>query len=417
MASLFNWKPATQPPLTGYTPVTPTAAPLPSFLTTASPAATPAPSVATWTPTQAYAPATAATVSVSSQAAQLALLQQQLAAIQVEIGLILASLGPAGATTTPVAPAAAPSVQPLSMMSEWKNLFGSISSFLGSWLTPSPSPSPAPTPAPTPTPTPSNPSPTGPKAPKGTTEFVISSFNVLGSSHTKPGGNKPGMASGVQRIRWAAELINKHKVDIVGLQEYQGDQHKEFLRVAGDKYAVYPGTKLGRPEVVNSIAYRKDKWDMVKPGYIEIPYFHGQKRKMPLILLRNKETGQEAYFANFHNPASTKRVGDQEKWRDKAMALQIEMVKRIERETGKPIFITGDMNEREEYYHGMTKNTDMVSASAPNGKTPKKMNIDWIFGSKSKGVSFSDYAVVRDAHVKKTTDHPMIVAKARITNK
>ncbi|MFN3431080.1 MAG: endonuclease/exonuclease/phosphatase family protein [Candidatus Sericytochromatia bacterium] len=416
MASLLNWKPAAQTSLTGYAPAAPAAAPLPSFLTSA-PAApvAPASSVATWTPTQAYAPATAATVSVSSQAAQLAQLQQQLAAIQIEIGLILATLGPAGATTTPVAPAPAPApapanVQPLSMMSEWKNLFGSISSFFGSWLSPAPSPTPSPTPNPQ--------QPNQPKPPKGTTEFVISSFNVLGSSHTVPGrSERPGMATGVQRIRQAAQLLDQHKVDVVGFQEFQGDQFKEFQKVAGDKYGVYPGFQLGRKEVVNSIAWRKDTWEMVKPGHIEIPYFDGHERKMPVVLLRNKKTGQEAYFSNFHNPASTKKQGDHEKWRDKAMALQIDLVNRLERETGKPVFVTGDMNEREEYYHGMTSKTDMVSASAPNGKTPKKMNIDWIFGLESKGVSFSDYRVDRGALVKKTTDHPMIVAKARITNK
>jgi hypothetical protein len=168
-----------------------------------------------------------------------------------------------------------------------------------------------------------------------------------------------------------------------------------------------------KKDPVNSIAWRKDTWELVKPGSIPIPYFHGKIHHMPVVLLRNKHTGQEAYFANFHNPASTKRVGDQERFRDEAMKRQIAMVNKLTRETGLPVFVTGDMNEREEYYHGMTKGAPMVSADAPKGgPAPKKPGIDWIFGT--KGVTFTDYVRDRGALVQKTTDHPMIVSKARI---
>jgi hypothetical protein len=55
----------------------------------------------------------------------------------------------------------------------------------------------------------------------------------------------------------------------------------------------------------------------------------------------------------------------------------------------------------------------MVSADAPKGgPAPKKPGIDWIFGT--KGVTFSNYVRDRGALVQKTTDHPMIVSKARI---
>lgn len=255
--------------------------------------------------------------------------------------------------------------------------------------------------------------PSSPAPPQKATDFVISSFNVLGSSHTVPGGEKPWMASGPARIHSAVQLLAAHKVDVVGFQELQGDQLREFLKVAGDRYAVYPGFSLGKKEVVNSIAWRKDTWELVRPGSIEIPYFNGTRRDMPVVLLRHRKTGQEAYFANFHNPADTRRFHNQERWRDEATSKQVDLVNRLRRESGLPVFITGDMNEREEYFQRMTSGAPMAAANeGPGGRAPKKMGIDWIFGSPE--VTFSGYTRDRSALVQRTTDHPMIVSRARI---
>lgn len=314
------------------------------------------------------------------------------------------------AISSPAAPPMSPAAPSLPSLS---GLFDQLKALLDRWLSPSAPPSTPPMTVPPPpsmSPTPAPP----PQTATRRTDFVISSFNVLGSSHTRgPGSDRPGMAPGTTRIRTAAELLERHDVDIVGFQEFQRDQFTEFQKVAGKTFAVYPGFQLGKPEVVNSIAWRKDTWDLVKADHIEIPYFNGQKRKMPVIRLRHKETGQEAYFANFHNPASTRKYGDQERWRDVATDQQIALVNRLRRETGLPVFITGDMNEREEYFDRMTRGADMVSAdTGPKGQRPKKMGIDWIFGS--EGVSFSSYQRDRSALVQKTSDHPMIVSKARI---
>jgi hypothetical protein len=188
---------------------------------------------------------------------------------------------------------------------------------------------------------------------------------------------------------------------------------KEFMRVTNGQYGAVTGKIGKKKDTDNTLAWRKDTWELVKADSIGIPYFHGKVREMPVVRLRNKKTGQEAYFANFHNPASTKRVGDQERFRDEAMKRQIALVNKLTRETGLPVFVVGDMNEREEYYNGMTKGAPMVSADRPKGgPAPKKPGIDWIFGS--KGVTFTDYVRDRGALVQKTTDHPMIVSKARI---
>lgn len=366
-------------PLPAWAP--PVAAPpvaAPAFVAPAGPVAMPWDQALWSAPPVGVPPVAAPPVGAVSVGAplddQLALLRWQLTAIAAQIDAILAVGGPASPWPAPVLP---------------------------------PPGQPAPAPG-QPSPTPSQPSPTRPK-----TTFVISSFNVLGSSHTVPGGERPGMAPGTTRIREAARLLDAHDVDVVGFQEFQGDQMREFMRVAGDEYAVYPGFALGRKEVVNSIAWRKETWDLVAPGSIAIPYFDGTRRQMPVVRLRHKGTGQEAYFANFHNPASTRKHPGQQRWRDEATAKEIALVNRLIRESGLPVFVVGDMNEREEYYTRLTRGAPMVAANAgPGGKAPRKMGIDWIFGS--RGVSFSDFVRDRGARVRRTSDHPMIVSRARI---
>ncbi|MOA38998.1 hypothetical protein D3C78_1607430 [compost metagenome] len=72
------------------------------------------------------------------------------------------------------------------------------------------------------------------------------------------------------------------------------------------------------------------------------------------------------------------------------------------------------MNERDEYYEKMTQKTDMTSADTRrDGKPPKAMAIDWIFGTESM-VTFLNYLRDRSPLVKKASDHPMIVSKAVI---
>jgi hypothetical protein len=213
-------------------------------------------------------------------------------------------------------------------------------------------------------------------------------------------------------MKGAVQLLKQHDVDIVGFQEMQGDQQRAFHKLAGDEYAMYSGSLRGHKDPNNTIAWRKDKWDLVKGDTVEIPYFNGQIRKMPYVLLRNKQTGQEAYFANFHNPADTAQFHHQEAHRDEATRREVALANQL-RKTGKPLFLTGDMNEGNEYFGHMTKGSPGMHASAsPNGRAPKKPGIDWIFGSPN--VSFTRYVRDRGALVKRTTDHPMIISRARI---
>ena len=184
----------------------------------------------------------------------------------------------------------------------------------------------------------------------------MASFNVLGSSHTGRGGHSPGMASGAQRMNGALRILAQHQITVVGFQEFQPNQRAAF-RSRARGWQMYPGLSMGRRAGENSVAWRTDTWEMVKPGLIPIPYFNGRIRPMPYVLLRNLQTGVQAYFSTFHNPANI--GGNQARHRREATRRQIRLFNQLEG-TGTPQFVTGDMNERAEYFCRVTGSTPLT---------------------------------------------------------
>ena len=271
---------------------------------------------------------------------------------------------------------------------------------------------PTPTKEPKPRAKPKKPDPT--PEPPPVLDFVISSFNVLGSSHTSGAGKRPGMASGKTRAARAAALIRRHGSDVVGFQELQGDQLAVMQRRTGMDF--HPGFSMRRRDTENSIGWRRDTWVAVEKHTVNIPYFNGSGRAMPYVRLRNLDTGLEAWFANFHNPADTYRFHRQQRWRDRATSIEVSLANRLIESTGLPVFITGDMNERDRYFCRMTSGAPMVAArgGSNNGacRPDNPRAVDWIFGS--QGVTFTGYFEDRSRLVDSTTDHPVIVARARI---
>ena len=172
------------------------------------------------------------------------------------------------------------------------------------------------------------------------------------------GGHHAWLASGPQRIGGVLALLNGHNISVVGIQEFQPNQRAAFQARAGG-WSMYPGLSMGRRAGENSVAWRDDTWEMVKPGLIPIPYFNGRIRPMPYVLLRHKATGVQAYFSTFHNPANI--GGNMQRFRNEATRRQIGLFNRLEG-TGIPQFVTGDMNERGEYFCRVTGSTPLVSA-------------------------------------------------------
>jgi hypothetical protein len=247
------------------------------------------------------------------------------------------------------------------------------------------------------------------------TEFTMASFNLLGSSHTNGRGHSPGMASGPARMSGALQILAGHQISVVGLQEFQPDQRQAFQsRATG--WSMYPGLSMGRRAGENSVAWRDDTWELVRPGLVDIPYFHGRIRPMPYVLLKHRQTGAQAYFSTFHNPANV--GGNMQRHRNEATRRQIVLFNRLHA-TGVPQFVTGDMNERSEYFCAVTGSTPLVAAAGGSNdggcRPPKPINIDWIFGSPT--ARFSGYQVDRSPLVRRTTDHPVIVAHVTLPSR
>ena len=247
-----------------------------------------------------------------------------------------------------------------------------------------------------------------------TATFTVSSFNVLGASHTPAGSSR---ASGTTRIVWAKQLLDQHHVQVAGFQEMQAVQYTKFAQIAGSSWALYPGLTMLKRDSENSIGWRTDTFDLVWASTVKIPYFNGSLRSMPVVLLREKSTGMLAYFANVHNPADTATYRNQAVYRAEATRMEIALQNQLA-PTGIPRFLTGDMNERASYFCRVTAEAPLKAARPTstwiNGlcSAGSPRAVDWIFSSTE--VPWSSYIEDRSALVAKTTDHPMIIGDATI---
>ena len=245
------------------------------------------------------------------------------------------------------------------------------------------------------------------------TTFRVGTLNVLGAIHTDRGGNKPGYASGATRAVWAAQLIRGAGLDVVGLQEFEAPQFQAFQRVAGGAYDVYPGLSAGHKPVQNSIAWRSDTWSLQESHLLGVAYFHGNTMPMPYIKLQNRQTGQNVWFMNIHNPANTH--GPAERFRAHDIAIEGALVRRLHAD-GTPVVFTGDFNDRMQAFCPLTTRTPLRAANGGDSsggcRLPADAGIDWIFATPE--IQMTDYVRQRAGLVLKTTDHPFVHATATI---
>ncbi|RHW25915.1 hypothetical protein D0Z08_16370 [Nocardioides immobilis] len=244
--------------------------------------------------------------------------------------------------------------------------------------------------------------------------FRIASFNVLGYSHTKPGGNKCcRWAGGVARMASAVQLIRGNNFHVVGFQEFEKEQYGAFLSMTGGGWQVYPGLRLGTNPVRNSIAWDTSTFELVSAHTTPIPYFHGHMVPMPYVLLKHRETGRLSWFINIHNPASVR--GPAQHWRDLATSREIALMRDLQKPRagyplGIPTFLMGDFNEKAEAFCRVTAGANAQAANGGSStpcRLPGNHGIDWIFGTR-EGVTFSNYARLSGGLISRTTDHPLI---------
>ena len=259
--------------------------------------------------------------------------------------------------------------------------------------------------------------------------IVVASFNTLGATHTRSGSKYP---TADVRTPQQVSLLDSYGVDVVGLQEFQASQRAIFMAVSAGRYGIFPRDEDlvapngpfndATPGVVNptenSIIWNNATMEFVSGTYMDIPYFNGWNppRKMPVVELRERATGRTAWFINVHNAASGVGWGNMDA--NRAQAIAIEKAKVVElRATGRPVFLTGDFNDRKPAFCGLTTGKLMITPdSIPSYgcAPPPSLGIDWIFTAGQ--ARFTRYA--RDWRPKdlKLTDHPIVWARAHIAD-
>ena len=171
---------------------------------------------------------------------------------------------------------------------------------------------------------------------------------------------------------------------------------------------------LGNKSVRFNIAWRTGVWTFVDAHTLSIPYAGGSRIDMPVVLLESNATGRRAWFANFHTPADTPRLGNNGRWRAEAASIEVSHLTELAQTDGYPVIATGDYNEREEIFCRFTAGG--VFSAAAGGSSgggcapPSSMQVDWIFGS--TGVDFADYAVTSTGQA---SDHSMVHSTATLT--
>ena len=243
--------------------------------------------------------------------------------------------------------------------------------------------------------------------------FRLGTFNILGSQHTAPGGTKGGKwPSGAARLPGTIELIKAHNVSVAGLQEVQPEQLDAI--VAGTGYAVYPGSDTGWLDRVNSIIYDPGVWEFVAGETFQMSNGTGY-RAQPVLRLRHRETDREVFFVNTHPPSGDGAL------RAKRIASHNQLVSVVNRlkQSGLPVLMTGDMNDREEFFCRVLPPTGMVASAggstAGGCSPPALMPVDWVVGTSE--VQFSDHLRDETPVQRRLSDHFFVSATATIAGR
>lgn len=233
-----------------------------------------------------------------------------------------------------------------------------------------------------------------------TTSFVFAEFNVQGSSHR---GNVP------QRSRNALSLLDRSGATVAALQEFAPANRRAFFGAANGRWSE---ANLGvrSYEADNAVVWRADTWTLVKAETRTYPYFGGKPRRMPRVLLEDKRTGAQVWFASYHNAASCCGHANSAKWRRVAVDKQVADANALRAATKQPLIVAGDMNDRRAYFCDMGPRARMHSAdgsTADGGcRVAPRPWIDWVMGTADVG--FSGYRRDDSGFVDASSDHPFI---------
>ena len=238
---------------------------------------------------------------------------------------------------------------------------------------------------------------------------VVTTFNILGSQHTEPGGGAKNYAPGRIRSEWATSILQDLGSAIVGFQEIQPDQFLDLRRAFGDQYAWYPGTTADSRKVWTSVMWDTAQWRLVDSKAIYVPFL-GRTRPNAMVRLRNVQTGRDVWVLNAHNVSRNTAARQAE--RDEAVRIEVDDIL-TQREAKIPVVLMGDMNERERVFCTVTRRTDLRAVTGGSNvdgtcTPPRQMHLDWMFASPElpvRSAAFKD-----DAMLDRVTDHSILTS-------
>lgn len=237
----------------------------------------------------------------------------------------------------------------------------------------------------------------------------IGSFNVLGSQHTAPGGDRRNFPPASSRTASAVGLVAKHGVDILGTQELQDDQLRQLQ--AGTGMAAYPGFAWGTKETDNSILWDPGVFELVDGSSFTLT-FMSRARPQPIVKLRHIASGREFYVVNTHPSAGGGVYAAQRRAGQGALVSVVRNLKA----TGLPVFVTGDMNDREAFYCNVVPSAGLTASNGGSYSggcrpPPGPLPVDWVVGY---GASWSNYWRDTTPVDRRVSDHFFISATAYV---
>ena len=234
--------------------------------------------------------------------------------------------------------------------------------------------------------------------------FRIATFNVLASQHTD-GGGRGGWPSSGWRTPQTVGYIRNHDVDVVGLQEVKPGQLSGIT--AGTGFKAWPSGS----DPDNSIIWDPAVFEFVSGDAFYIRFMHST-RMQPIVRLRHKATKLEFYFLNMHASAGGGQYAASRAAGHNTAAATVNRLKSAKI----PIFLTGDMNDREAFFCRVLPPTGMVAAAGGTTsggcRPPGQMPVDWIVAT--SGVDFSSFVNDKSPVARRVSDHHFVSATATV---
>ena len=238
-------------------------------------------------------------------------------------------------------------------------------------------------------------------------QLRIGTLNWRGASHfTK--NPYPGERHYSVRVPNMINELNEAGTSIVGFQEFEQPQADAFLAGTRGTWEIVPGRRRGTTNTADAIAYQPALWSVDEIRYVTIRY-GGPLIQLPMVRFTSTGDAGSVWVLNAHNPANS--IGGTDAMRDAAVRAEAEALRQAQQgEPDTPVFLVGDMNDRERFRQVFLAQAGTGWSSA----NPSDEQVDWVMGG--PGVTFSDAVVDRTTNDRahSYTDHPFVHASAAL---